>query len=91
MPIAAPKQKTKISIRFLEFKAFSMYWYCPRSNNKKEPEIPGNIIAHIAIRPDMNITIKLWFAAIGFKPTKMYERMIPIAVITISFRFRLSN
>ena len=71
IPITAPIPKTKISTRFLEFKAFSMYWYCPSSNNKKDPEIPGKIIAHIAISPEMNITIKLWLAAIGFNPTNI--------------------
>ena len=39
----------------------------------------------------MNMTIRLWFVAIGFNPTKMYERMIPIAVITINLMFKSSN
>ena len=59
IPIAAPIQNTIISIRFLEFKAFNIYWYCPRSNNKKDPEIPGRIIAHIVISPERNMTIRL--------------------------------
>ena len=39
----------------------------------------------------MNITIKLWLVAIGFKPTNIYERMIPIAVIMINLRLKSSN
>ena len=68
-----------------------MYWYCPRSNSKNDPEIPGRIIAHIAIIPEKNITIKLWFAAIGFKPTKMYDNTIPITVVIISLKFNQSS
>ena len=38
---------------------------------ENDPEIPGKIIAQIAINPEMNMTGREWFAAIGFKLTKI--------------------
>ena len=79
-----------MSAKFRAFKVLSMYWYCPRSSRRNEPEIPGRIIAQMAINPDMNITGSEWLAAIGFKPTNMYERTIPIAV-TINILMLISS
>ncbi len=38
---------------------------------QKSPEIPGSIIAHIAIIPEKNIIKREWLVAIGFNPTKI--------------------
>ena len=53
-----------------------MYW--PNSNSKNDPEIPGKIIAQMAIIPEMNITSREWFAAIGFRLTNMNVKTAPI-------------
>ena len=63
-----------------------MYSYCPKSNNKNDPETPGKIIAQIAIIPEKNRTIKEWFAAIGFKLTNMYVKTAPIMANRIFFK-----
>ena len=63
-------EKVIISEKFKLCKAFNIYSYWPKSNNIKDPEIPGKIIAQIAIIPDINNTGSEWLAAIGFKLTK---------------------
>ena len=91
IPMNAPAIKTMISVKFNEFNESSIYAYCPKSNNKNDPEIPGNIIAQIAIIPEKNNTIRLWLAAIGFNPTNIYDKIIPIIVNMISFILISSN
>ena len=54
-PITAPAIKTPIVNRFLSFTAPKTVSYDPISNKIKLPEIPGKIIAQIAIIPETKI------------------------------------
>lgn len=77
IPINAPIMKIIISERWNSWSAVSMYLYCPSNISINDPDIPGKIIAHIAIKPEKNIISREWFAEIGFKLTKMYVRINP--------------
>lgn len=70
-PTPAPNTKTIISIMEILCSTFIMYSYCPNSNRRDEPDIPGNNIAHIAMNPDMNRIGSECAACIGFNPTNM--------------------
>ena len=63
-----------------------MYLYCPSNSNKNEPEMPGKIIAQMAIMPETNKIGNEWLAAIGFKLTKMNVKIAPIIAKTIFFK-----
>lgn len=53
--MAAPQAKTMIIVISNDFTAFMINSYLPNNNRIKLPEIPGNIIAHIAIAPHKNM------------------------------------
>ena len=55
IPIIAPAKKTKIGAISKFFMANIIVSYVHSSTNMKLPDIQGNIIAHIAIAPQINV------------------------------------
>ena len=54
----APNPNANISGICKFFRTVSMYSYWFKKSNMKDPEIPGNIIAHIAMTPEKKMTGK---------------------------------
>ena len=52
MPAAAPMTKTTITGMFRSPTACMRYWYLPSSSRMKAPEMPGRIMAQMAMAPE---------------------------------------
>ena len=55
MPAAAPTTKITMTGTFRSPTACMMNWYLPSSSRMKAPEMPGRIIAQMAIAPESRI------------------------------------
>ena len=95
IPAAAPMMNTitvKKSIRSPLPDTMSaivpiMYSYLPRMRRMKLPDIPGSIMAHIAMAPQMRMNQSPSGVSVGERVQTTTPRMMPKTSITKSFTF----
>ena len=86
IPITAPAANVAITGMFRVVNELSMNSYLPISSNMKLPDIPGSIIAQIAMAPEMKINHK----SLGVCAGESRQIAAPIAVpISIGRMFEI--
>src|SRR5690606_26895931 len=88
MPTTQPRINTaNVNISFCS-NAFRIYSYFPITNNRKLPDIPGKIMAQIAITPEPKIIHRLLSDDPGGRPVIQYAIATPSGRAIIASTFQ---